>query len=129
MQVSVKRPLRPFTNKIGDHEVSQNPLVSLHILRILPDIEAVSLRISRSLLPAVLKLKHSIRRDELKRSLTAHHYALEKTNNVDNNRVNWLVNGSGRGMWFENERTRLAICPGIRSVINHFESLNPNISI
>jgi hypothetical protein len=92
-------------------------------MRILPDVEAISLRISRSLLPAVLKLKRSRRRDELKRVLTANHYALGSAIGTEDRKARWLVDGKGRGIWHEDERIRLYVCPGIRSAINYFESL------
>lgn len=100
-----------------------NPLRNLYNKRILPDVEAMSLRISRSLLPAVLRLKRSLRRDELKRLLMANHFALSSTTGVEDKKAHWLVDGKGRGIWREDERIRLYVCPRIRPAIDYFESL------
>lgn len=109
------------SDPLHDHD---NPLRSLHNMRILPDIEAVSLRISRSLLPIVLKLKRSLRRDELKRLLLANHYVLGSATGTEKSKAHWLVDGKGRGIWHEDERIRLYVCPGVRSAINYFEKLS-----
>ena len=40
-----------------------------------------------------------------------------------NKMLNWFE-GRGRGLWKENERVRLAICPGVRKIVRFYEGLS-----
>lgn len=77
------------------------------LARVLPDAEACSPR----LLPAVRSLKWSIRRDKFARM-------------VRDREGTRVFEGRLRGLWKENERVRLAICPGVGKIVRLFESIN-----
>ncbi|KLO05049.1 hypothetical protein SCHPADRAFT_947223 [Schizopora paradoxa] len=78
---------------------------------VMPDAEFVSSppSIAKSLLPVLHKLKWCIRRDKFARMVRA------------TTGMNASVAILGR--WDENERIRLAICPGIRKIVKYYEGL------
>ena len=78
-----------------------NPLRRLYNKRVLSDVEVVSLRISRSLFPTILKLERSHRREELKRLLTANHFALSPATGAGAQKAHWMTNEEERGIWHE----------------------------
>ena len=83
--------------------------------RVIPDAEVCSPR----LLPAVRSLKWSIRKDTFARMVR------ERENNCSSGAsgaMSWFE-GRGRGLWKENERIRLAICPGVGKIVRFFESI------
>ncbi|KAF8585125.1 hypothetical protein K439DRAFT_1388677 [Ramaria rubella] len=80
---------------------------------VLPDVESCSSRISRVLLPVVHELKWSQQRDRLAR--------IYRTSN--SGPQNWFE-GKARIFYGENERVRLAICPGVRRLKLLFEGLS-----
>jgi hypothetical protein len=93
-----------------------NQLLTSHVF---PDTVASSLRIDRSLIPIVRRLKWAIQKDRLgqiiKKSLTG--------KKGETALKSWLE-GPGRSVvGYENEKVRLAICPDIRRRIGFFERL------
>lgn len=95
-------------------------LQSLHSARVLPDEEGKSLSVARSLLPIMRKLKWSFQRDTLARMVRAREG--DEVRGPAGALLLWLE-GKGRGLWKENERLRLAICPSIAKNVRFFESL------
>jgi len=100
-------------------------ILSIHLQRrrteesaaqaVMPDAEfASSPSIAKSLLPVLHKLKWCIRRDKFARMVRA------TTTSVDGVSI---VKSGILGRWGENERIRLAICPGIRKIVKHYEDL------
>lgn len=75
----------------------------------MPDAEFVSSppSIAKSLLPVLHKLKWCIRRDKFARMV----------------RATTGLNAGILARWDENERIRLAICPGIRKIVKYYEEL------
>lgn len=102
-------------------------------LRELPDSERFSPQIDRSLVPVMRKLKWCIRRDKVAQmvrgagsdaaedGICARGMVVPLT--AGNKVLSW-IEGKGRGLWRENERVRLAICPGVRKIVKFYESLN-----
>lgn len=69
--------------------------------------------IAPRLLPAMRSLKWSIRRDTLARTMRSR--GSERCGDVF---LRW------HGLWKEDERVRLAICPGVGKIVHYFESLS-----
>lgn len=90
-----------------------NPLLSAHVL---PHVECSNPSLARSLMPTVHKLKWSIQRDNLAKLVKARFY------NKSGLFGSWVEN-QGRGVVKEDEKVRLAICPGIRKRVGFFEAL------
>ncbi|OCH86095.1 hypothetical protein OBBRIDRAFT_738621 [Obba rivulosa] len=85
--------------------------------RVLPNESAT---ISPSLVPAMRRLKWSIRRDALARVIK------DRSEIVHSGGIVGWLEGRGRGvMRRENERVRLAVCPGIKGIIRFYENLGP----
>lgn len=83
--------------------------------RVIPDAEGCSPR----LLPVVRSLKWSIRKDALARMVRD-----RDGNSISHgSRVASWLEGRGHGLWKENERIRLAICPGVGKFVRFFESI------
>ncbi|KAH8110612.1 hypothetical protein DFH11DRAFT_1690694 [Phellopilus nigrolimitatus] len=105
------------------------------LARILPDGEAPSSvrAIAPRLLPAVRSLKWSIRRDKFARMVRDRETSsaiagLPGSANGSGTRtgssmLSWFE-GKGRGLWKENERVRLAICPGVGKFVRFYENLS-----
>lgn len=87
------------------------------LARVLPDAEE-SCSCSPRLLPAMHSLKWSIRKDMLARLVRE----CEHEGSGSGKATAWLE-GKGHGLWTENERIRLAICPGVRKIVRFFESI------
>ncbi|KAA1467942.1 hypothetical protein DENSPDRAFT_360978 [Dentipellis sp. KUC8613] len=87
--------------------------------RVLPDVESSSPRVSRSLLPVMRKLKWSIRKDSLAKMVRTLPIAQEY---VSGNAGSWLEK-RGTSLVGECERFRLAICPGVKRIVNFYEKL------
>lgn len=68
--------------------------------------------IAPRLLPAVRSLKWSIRRDALARTMRS-----RGSGNSGDVYLRW------HWLWKEDERVRLAICPGVGKIVHYFESL------
>ncbi|KAI0068076.1 hypothetical protein BV25DRAFT_1904549 [Artomyces pyxidatus] len=98
---------------------SPNLLEALHRTRVFPDVESSSLSISRSLLPIMRKLKWSIRRDGL-----AKRFRSEKGSEDEQNAsvARWIESRSTI-LVGESERVRLAVCPGVRKIVDFYEHL------
>ncbi|KAJ3511005.1 hypothetical protein NMY22_g15794 [Coprinellus aureogranulatus] len=94
-----------------------NPLNLLFSAHIIPHVEYSKPTIARSLMPTVHKLKWSIQRDSLAKLIKARFY------NKAGLFGNW-VEKEGRGVVKEDEKVRLAICPGIRTRVGFFEALS-----
>jgi hypothetical protein len=86
----------------------------LTLATVLPDTESVSHKVSRRLLPIVRKLKWSLQRDKLSHSVRTTHTGLVP--------AAWLSR-YGAIVVKDDERTRLAICPGTKAVIKLFEQM------
>ncbi|KAH6917015.1 hypothetical protein BKA70DRAFT_1251141 [Coprinopsis sp. MPI-PUGE-AT-0042] len=101
---------------VEPHTTSMNHLLTSHVF---PDTVASSLRIDRSLIPIVRRLKWAIQKDRfgqlIKKSLMG--------KKGETALKGWLE-GPGRSVvGYENEKVRLAICPDIRRRIGFFERL------
>ena len=84
--------------------------------RVLPDERAV---VSPSLIPAMRKLKWQIQRDRLAQLVKA------RSEMVRNGGVvAWLEDRGKAVMRRENERVRLALCPGIGGIVRFYEDLS-----
>lgn len=97
---------------------SSTTLHRVYSARVLPD-ELPSAAISSSLIPAMRKLKWSVQRDRLARLVKA------RSEMVRNGGVVAWLEGRGKAvMRRENERVRLALCPGISGNVRFYESLS-----
>jgi len=96
-------------------------LNSLHVSYVLPDVESSSLGISRTLLPAMHRLKWSIQRDRLSRAVRIILSRIEGPNGTIS--FGGWFEGRAYGVIQDGERVRLAICPDIRKTIEIFERL------
>ncbi|KAL5533731.1 hypothetical protein ACEPAG_191 [Sanghuangporus baumii] len=85
------------------------------LTRMIPDAEVCS----PCLLPAVRSLKWCIRKDALARMVR------ERENSGGSKPTTWFE-GRGHGLWKENERIRLAICPGVGKIVRFFEGIGKN---
>ena len=84
--------------------------------RVLPDERAA---VSPSLIPAMRKLKWQIQRDRLAQLVKA------RSEMVRNGGVvAWLEDRGKAVMRRENERVRLALCPGIGGIVRFYEDLS-----
>ena len=104
--------------------------VSLRVpppIRELPGGERFSPQIDRSLVPVMRKLKWCIRRDKVaqmvRRDACIGETDKKMSVNTGNKVLNWFE-GRGRGLWKENERVRLAVCPGVNKIVRFYESLS-----
>ena len=110
----------------GSAATAAAALRTLYRARVLPDVESASLWIARSLLPIVRKLKWSIRKDKLARMVREDAGVSSGGAGVGMSAKELIVSkieGKGRGLWKESERYRLAICPGIRHLVQYYEAL------
>ncbi|KAJ3880801.1 hypothetical protein F5879DRAFT_1013656 [Lentinula edodes] len=107
---------------------SSDFLKTLHQAHVLPDEESSCLRVSRSLLPVMRKLKWSIQKDNLSKKIrdgTVHSIPGRLSNSsLDSLEAfcGWLEN-RGRGIVHDNERVRLAICPDVQKKVMFYEGL------
>jgi len=97
-----------------------NPLQKLHQSHVYPDVESSSPYISRTLLPVVRQLKWSIRRDKMAKIIRES--AVPLAHGGPSSLGKWIER-QGPGIVPESERVRLALCPDVRKVIAHYESL------
>lgn len=86
----------------------------------LPDIESSSLRVSRTLLPTMHKLKWCLQRDKLSKMVKINFCGTSGTGMIGFG--SWLE-GRGQGIVEDGERVRLAICPNIRKTVEFYEAL------
>ncbi|KAI0652511.1 hypothetical protein C8Q79DRAFT_899009 [Trametes meyenii] len=86
--------------------------------RILPR-EASSSHVSPSLVSSVRRLRWALQRDRLAR-LVKDRAEMVKDGGV----VAWLEGKGGTAVWRENERVRLALCPGIKGIVKFYEGLS-----
>ncbi|GAV98820.1 glycosyltransferase family 22 protein [Lentinula edodes] len=107
---------------------SSDFLKTLHQAHVLPDEESSCLRVSRSLLPVMRKLKWSIQKDKLSKKIRdgTVHSIPGRLNNSSLGSLEafcgWLEN-RGRGIVHDNERVRLAICPDVQKKVLFYEGL------
>lgn len=95
---------------------SSAALSRVYSARILPD-ESPSPAVSASLIPAMRRLKWSVQKDRLAQFVRA------RSDMVRNGGVVAWLEGRGRAvMRRENERVRLAVCPGIGGMVRFYES-------
>lgn len=125
---------RRYTSTVVSSNLSRRSpgsgaLKSLHQSQILPDIESSSLFISRSLLPVMHQLKWSIQRDRLSKMVrdraqgtVGGKYAAEESQG-GGTLAAWFE-ANGRGIVHDGERVRLALCPGVRKIIEFYEKLS-----
>ncbi|KIK70666.1 hypothetical protein GYMLUDRAFT_149099 [Collybiopsis luxurians FD-317 M1] len=100
-------------------------LKTLHQAHVLPDEESSSVRISRSLLPVMRKLKWSIQRDNLSKKIRdGTVYSMPGNRTLGSFEVfcRWLESRA-KGIVHDDERVRLAICPDIRHKVGFYERL------
>jgi len=93
-------------------------LYRVYSARVLPD-ELSSAAISPSLIPAMRKLKWSIQRDRLAKLVKARSEMVR-----NGGAVAWLEDRGKAVMRRENERVRLALCPGIGGIVRFYENLS-----
>lgn len=102
-------------------------LKTLHYARVLPDEESSSLRISRSLLPVMRKLKWSIQKDNLSKKIRDGTVYSIPSRNMSLGSLEvfckWLES-RGKGIVHDDERVRLAICPDVRKKVGFYEGLD-----
>ncbi|EED80882.1 predicted protein [Postia placenta Mad-698-R] len=97
---------------------STSTLSHVYSERMLPE-ESASPAISPSLIPTMRKLKWSLQRDRLAKLVKARS-DLVRNGGV----VTWLEGRGKTVMRKENERVRLALCPGISSIVQFYEGLS-----
>ncbi|KZT73318.1 hypothetical protein DAEQUDRAFT_808419 [Daedalea quercina L-15889] len=97
---------------------SSASLYRVYSARVLPD-ELPSAAISPSLIPAMRKLKWSIQRDRLAKLVKARSEMVRHGGVVA-----WLEDRGKAVMRRENERVRLALCPGIGGIVRFYENLS-----
>lgn len=89
--------------------------------RVLPrDLSPTPTHVSPSLVSSVRRLRWALQRDRL-----AHHVKdrSEMVKDGNGGLMRWFE-GNGRAvMWRENERVRLALCPGIKGIVKFYEGL------
>ncbi|KAL0951589.1 hypothetical protein HGRIS_008270 [Hohenbuehelia grisea] len=101
-------------------------LKALYLSHVMPDVESSSHTVSRSLLPVMRKLKWSLKRDKLAKSMREGPCMVAV--------VGGAADGSGFTRWLEshgrnvmledsNGRVRLAVCPNVRKIIGAFETM------
>ncbi|CAA7264863.1 unnamed protein product [Cyclocybe aegerita] len=94
-------------------------LQTLYTSHVLPDVESSSPFIARSLLPVVRKLKWSLQRDSLARVF--------KDSARQVGVAGWLSSTKGeeeaRRVFADNEKLRLAVCPGVSKRVGFYEKL------
>ena len=124
---------------LSTHLQSKSPTA---LARVIPDSEPCAPR----LLPVIRRLKWCIRKDKLAqmvrdrdRDSGANIITVSKMGDDTRNKsgssdifgessrrarvgIDWFE-GRGYGLWKENERFRLAICPGVGKYVRYFESL------
>ena len=75
--------------------------------------------VSPAIVPAVRRLRWALRRDRLA------HFVKDRSEMVKNGSLGKWLEGDGRVvMWRENERVRLALCPGIKGIVRFYEGLS-----
>jgi len=104
------RALQPMPNSLSSNPHDHVP------------IETRSHRVSRSLLPVIVRLKWSMARDRVSRSVHVRP-PVKGLVNDEKTFKRWLE-GSGRALMRDHERVRLAICPGIKKLIGFYENLS-----
>ncbi|KAI0640075.1 hypothetical protein C8Q77DRAFT_106117 [Trametes polyzona] len=82
--------------------------------RVLPH-ETSAAPVSARLVSTVRRLRWALQRDRLARLVRDRSEMVEKGGVVA-----WL---QGKGLWRENERLRLAVCPGVKGMIKFYEGL------
>ncbi|OBZ79238.1 hypothetical protein A0H81_01398 [Grifola frondosa] len=96
---------------------SASTLEKLYLARVLPD--GPSSAVSPSLISTIRRLKWSIQRDRLSR------FIRDRSNMVRNGGIVVWLEGQGRVLTRrENERVRLALCPGIKGIVRFYEGLS-----
>ncbi|KAI0778963.1 hypothetical protein BD413DRAFT_513124 [Trametes elegans] len=86
--------------------------------RVLPR-EASAAPVAAPLVSTVRRLRWALRRDRLAR------FVKDRSEMVKHGGVVVWLEGKGRvAVWRENERVRLALCPGIRRIVNFYEGLS-----
>lgn len=91
---------------------------------VLPDVESASHTISRSLIPAIHKLKWSLQRDKLAKMVRLKFCASGRDGA---NFGDWRER-KAHGIVEDGERVRLAICPDIRRIVRLYEGLTERSS-
>ncbi|KAF5368443.1 hypothetical protein D9758_002218 [Tetrapyrgos nigripes] len=104
----------------------QGLLANLHQSHVLPDVESSSLRVSRTLLPVMRKLKWSFQRDRMARVFRDGTVCSSGVGSLEalSAFTQWLES-RGKGVVQEDsERVRLALCPDIRKRVRYYEHLH-----
>ncbi len=111
--------MKQYENSLRLKVTHVRRVLSTHLQRrrsaaqsVMPDASSPS--IAKSLLPVLHKLKWCIRCDKFARMVRATTTSMDGVS---------IVNAGILGRWGENERIRLAICPGIRKIVRHYEDL------
>ena len=75
--------------------------------------------VSPRLVSTVRRLRWALQRDRLA------HFVKDRSEMVKNGSLGKWLEGDGRVvMWRENERVRLALCPGIKGIVRFYEGLS-----
>ncbi|KAH0591068.1 hypothetical protein H2248_001174 [Termitomyces sp. 'cryptogamus'] len=89
------------------------------ISHVLPNVESSSHMISRSLLPAIHKLKWSFQRDKFAKMVRIGSWA----SGQDRANIGDWRERKGHSIVEDGERVRLAMCPDIRRIVRFYEGL------
>ena len=122
---SVRLLRRRASNVLSSHlRRLPNTLQTLKASHVLPDIEMSSPTVSRSLLPIMRKLKWSIRRDSLAKMIRSksHMYLTGKGDQSPGGIARWIEDRTPI-LAGECERVRLAVCPGVKKMVDLFEHM------
>ena len=93
------------------HLASRTSTFALYQSGVLPDVECSSVKVSRSLIPVIRRLKVNMERDRLSSAV--------RESAILGGLGQWLENK--RRIVIEDERVRLAICPNVRKLAYLFE--------
>lgn len=85
--------------------------------RVLPR-ETSAAPVSARLVSTVRRLRWALQRDRLARFVKDRSEMVEK-----GGAVAWLESKGRAALWRENERVRLAVCPGIKGIVKFYEQL------
>ena len=96
---------------------SPNARSTFYRSRVLPR-DTSAAEVSPPLVSAVRRLRWALQRDRLA------HFVKDRSEMAKNGGLTKWLEGNGRAvMWRENERLRLALCPGIKGIVKFYEGL------
>lgn len=100
-----------------------NLLQALRGSHVFPDVESSSFTIARSLLPIMRQLKWCIRRDDLAKMVRdSKQSSRDEGGSNSASAARWIESRSTL-LVGESERVRLAICPGVKKIVEFYEHL------